>query len=64
VYYISRYYISSIPQKAGDSDGQIQKARKSAYHRLYGRGRSDASFVYPPPFLINVSRLLITINNE
>jgi hypothetical protein len=49
---------------AGDHDGQIQKARKSSDYRLYGRGCRHASFVYPPPLLIGVSRALIAINKD
>jgi hypothetical protein len=31
---------------------------------LYGCGFRDAPFVYPPPYFISVSRVLITINKE
>jgi hypothetical protein len=45
-------------------DGQIQKARKSTDHRMYGRGCRDAAFVRPAHFFISVSRVFITINKE
>jgi hypothetical protein len=56
--------ISTNSLKAGNRDGQIQKARKSTDHRMYGRGCRHAPFVYPPLFFIGVSRVLITINKE